>query len=61
MINPNVCKRVLVVVSDDMLTGYYKGLTLTIHDRVLTKKPGRRWMYIKYSIVGDCYYLRSEA
>lgn len=66
MINPNICKRLLVEVGDPVISAFgshvvsqqavYKGRTLEIHARDAIK-PGRRYLYLKYSIMLDQYYL----
>lgn len=61
MINPNICKRVLVEVSADQKTAVYRGVTLEINDyRAPAPKPGRRRMWLKFSIFSDKYYLTSR-
>lgn len=69
MINPNMCKRVLVDVQpmsadSSYQIAFYKvrGRTyaLEIHDKE-PKEPGMRRMYLKFSIMTDRCYLKSEA
>lgn len=60
MINPNILKLVTVIVADDMRDATYQGYLLPIHDMYLTKRPGKRRMWLRYSICNNCYYLRSR-
>lgn len=65
MINPNISKYVIVNVTEaidrfnkKVLVGFYQNVKLDIYqgtDRVI--KPGRRKLYLKYSIMTDKYYL----
>jgi hypothetical protein len=58
MLNPNIYKRVLVEVLPGSKYATYRGHTLEINDlRYGTKPPGRRYMYLKFSILTDSYYL----
>lgn len=61
MINPNIERRVLVVVSEDSATAEFRGIVLDIIYEMdePKKKPGRRYMYLRYSILTDRYYLRT--
>jgi hypothetical protein len=62
MINPNICKYVVVkVLPRDGVTQYalYRGVKLPINDEE-TKPLGNRRMYLKFSILNDRYYLRSK-
>ena len=70
MINPNICKYVTVDVVEELnkfnqpeVFGYYNGHKLNIVTRsYLTKvKPGRRRLYLKYSMMSDRYYLLHKA
>jgi len=67
VLNPNICKRVLVDIvnsvgpADNNVTALYKGTTLPVHLRRRSLKPGRRALYLKYSIVNDRYYLTDRA
>ena len=58
MINPNISKFVIVEVSENLETATYKGFTLPLllrGDR--TVKPGRRRLWLKFSILNDRFYL----
>lgn len=63
MINPNVCKRVTVEIKetttprDLRATAEYAGATLEIHLRKRTLQPGKRRLYLKFSICNNGYYL----
>lgn len=62
MINPNISKFVTVLVADDLETAQYKGRKLRLSlrgDRVVT--PGKRRLYLKYSITFDDFYLSDRA
>lgn len=61
MINPNIHKRVLVQV-EPIVNGRqfatYQGIRLPVNElRHGFKKPGQRYMYLKFSICTDRYYL----
>lgn len=58
MINPNICKRVNVYVSETITPQddkKIKGLPVILWNRTL--KPGKRRLYLKFSILNDGYYL----
>lgn len=65
MINPNICKRVIAKISYEQsstgrvyMIAEYKGIKLDLHlKKHLSLKPGNRYVYLKYSILNDCYYL----
>ncbi len=58
MINPNIHKAVMVQVQWDGVTALYKGNLLDIVERYApAPKPGRRRLYLKYSIISDQFYL----
>lgn len=64
MINPNICKYVLVKVlpkeaNSVFQYAIYRGHKLEIMDRDV-KPYGNRRMYLKFSIMSDSYYLRSR-
>lgn len=63
MLNPNICKLVTVdVLADNAGIAVYRGHTLDIHLRNKTSiKPGRRRLWLKYSIMRDTYYLTDRA
>ena len=54
MINPNICKRVKATVKDGR--AYVNGVELRISD-TRAVKDGSRYLYLKYSILSDSYYL----
>ena len=59
MINPNIKKEVLVnKISADF--AIYKGQEIMIYYDHLPNKLGKRKMYLKYTIIGDKYYLISK-
>lgn len=61
MINPNICKMVYVVVSQDRTSAMYKGQVLSINDyKFPAPKPGNRRMYLKYSTTNNRYYLTTK-
>lgn len=67
MINPNICKYITVSVPSDLIQGktdfkdnnaFYKGVGLKVMLRdKQTLKAGNRKLYLKYSIMSDCYWL----
>lgn len=63
MINPNICKRVTVDIKetttpkDLWTTAKYKGTSIEIHLWKRTLQPGKRRLYLKYSICNNGYYL----
>jgi hypothetical protein len=58
MINSNIDRRVLVEVIDDT-TALLNGEKLYILYRrgERAKKPGRRYLYLKFSVFNDKYFL----
>jgi hypothetical protein len=64
MLNPNICKRVMVDVSKAIVSKYgsisqfaeYKGYLIEISEYTEIE-PGKRRLYLKYSIMNDRYYL----
>ena len=65
MLNPNIDKYVIVnVLPIDRSKTYtqyavYKGVEIRINDYA-DKPVGKRRMHLRYSIVGNCYYLASK-
>jgi len=60
MMNPNINKYVTVEVLPCGTKALYRGATLPINDRD-PKAPGKRRMWLRFSICGgDVYYLRSK-
>lgn len=65
MINPNICKYVLVNVlpldikKTTIQKAIYKNTEIEIFD-FQVKPIGKRRMYLKYSIINDQYYLKSR-
>jgi hypothetical protein len=58
MINPNLVKLVTVLVADDLKSAQYKGQTFRLvlfGERVI--QPGKRRLYLRYSIAFDEYYV----
>lgn len=61
MINPNIHKRVRVIVAEDRKTATYNGHVLEINDyRYEVPMPGSRYLYLKFSMFNDRYYLTSN-
>jgi len=69
MINPNICKRVNVeIVGEPVISlygntyqyGIYKGFKLDVYSDTIIK-PGKRRLYLKYSIINDRYYLTKRS
>ena len=66
MLNPNISKLVYCIVGEPVYSQYskqvvaqhaeYRGVKLDISENVAVK-PGRRRLYLKYSILRDQYYL----
>lgn len=64
MINPNICKLVTVEVNKAEISKYgnisqfasYKDHLIEISEYTEIK-PGKRRLYLKYSIIRDRYYL----
>lgn len=54
MINPNICKRVTAIVKNGR--AYVNGVELRISD-TRPVADGSRYLYLKYSILSDSYYL----
>ncbi len=62
MINPNICKRIRVDVQSDGVTCVYR---YGRHETKLellrgTKLPGSRYVYLKFSICTDSYYVTAR-
>lgn len=63
MINPNIIKLVTVEIkevttpNDLWSTAEYRGYELGLHLWHRTLKPGKRRLYLKYSICSNSYYL----
>ena len=61
MINPNICKRITVTalpVDRTRQFVVYKGYQLEVNDlRHGFVKPGSRYVWLKYSITSDSYYV----
>lgn len=56
MINPNICRFVTVdLISEDRAV--YRGVELPVYFHSKPKTPGRRRLYLKFSMVNDWYYL----
>lgn len=56
MLNPNISKLVVVEVLADGQSALWQGHTIPIHGKA---KPGKRRLYICYSITNNQYYLKS--
>lgn len=66
MLNPNICKRVIAKINHVAsrsggveMVAEYKGRILELHTKKLLQ-PGNRYVYLKFSILSDRYYLSSE-
>ena len=69
MINPNICKRVKVLVQPATVSSFGKAnQTALLNGRTLDivyrknqkiKAPGSRYLYLQYSIMTESYYLRT--
>jgi hypothetical protein len=69
MINPNICKRVTVEVIERLDQGFhlysgkakYQGNDFKVVLRgTKAIKPGKRRLYLKFSILNDEYYLSDQ-
>lgn len=67
MLNPNICKRVTVSVNKAEISKYgsisqfaeYQGQLIEISEYTEIE-PGKRRLYLKYSIISDRYYLTKK-
>lgn len=58
MINPNICLFVYCKVAEDLRTANYQGFDISLSLRGDRKiLPGRRRLWLKYSILNESYYL----
>lgn len=58
MINAAIYQRVKVIVSKDQQTATLQGQKLEVHwGNHKPKKPGSRYLYLRFSIMSDKYYL----
>ena len=62
MINPNICKFVVCEVANNLETARYRGLDLplSLYNNQRKIKPGKRRLYLKYSILSERYYLTNK-
>lgn len=71
MLDPNICKRVdcfvdvaVIGVRSGLMEQFatYQGVRLEIlHRKPNAVKPGKRRLYLKYSIINDQYYLSDRS